>query len=74
MEKLWQEHIAPLISKIGEFFSDLAENIGYFWDNTLKPFIQWFSENILPVITPILADVLRLFISIFVNTIGISKT
>lgn len=65
MELLWQEHIAPLIEKIGEFFSDLAENIGYFWDNTLKPLIQWFSENILPVITPILKNVLRLFISIF---------
>lgn len=65
MEKLWQEHIAPLFSKVGEFFSDLGENIGYFWDNTLKPFIQWFSDNILPVITPILKNVLSLFISIF---------
>lgn len=65
MEALWQEHIAPLIEKIGEFFTDLAENIGYFWDNTLKPLIQWFSENVMPVIAPILKDVLRLVISVF---------
>lgn len=65
MEQLWQEHIAPLLSKIGEFFTEVADNIGLLWDETLKPFIQWFSDNVMPVISPILEALGKTFIDVF---------
>lgn len=65
MEKMWQEHIAPLLTKLGEFFSELGANITKLWEETLKPFIQWFSENIMPVISPILEAVGKIFINLF---------
>ena len=65
MENLWKEHLAPLVSKFGEFFSNLGENITYVWEEVLKPWMQWFSDNIGPVITPILENVGRNFINFF---------
>ena len=64
MEQLWQEHVAPLLTEIGNFFSLVAENIGVLWNETLKPFIQWFSDNIMPVISPILESMGKLFIDV----------
>lgn len=65
MENLWKEHLSPLVSKFGEFFSNLGENITYVWEEVLKPWMQWFSDNIGPVITPILENVGRNFINFF---------
>lgn len=64
LEQLWQEHVAPLLTEIGNFFSLVAENIGVLWNETLKPFIQWFSDNIMPVISPILESMGKLFIDV----------
>ncbi len=57
LEAFYQEHLAPLISSMGEFFSSLGENLSVLWNDFLKPFIQWLRENILPVITPILESI-----------------
>ena len=65
MEALWQEHIAPLLSKFGEFFGGLGENITALWEGVFKPLIQWFSDNVLPVISHILEEAGRRFINVF---------
>lgn len=65
MEALWQEHIAPLLSKVGEFFGKLGENIKILWDEVFKPLIEWFSDNIMPVISPILEVLGKIFIGVF---------
>lgn len=65
MEALWKEHIAPLLSKFGEFFGKLGENVSELWEEVFKPFIEWFSDNIMPVISPILEAVGKIFINLF---------
>lgn len=65
LEALWQEHIAPLLSQLGEFFGKLGGDINELWNKTFKPLIQWFAENILPVISPILLSVGKIFINLF---------
>ena len=65
MEALWQDHIAPLLSKFGDFFGELGGNVSELWNKTFKPFIQWLTKNILPVISPILQSVGKVFINVF---------
>ena len=50
MTDVYNNHIAPLMVKIGELFSVLGDAIMQIWETVLKPFIQWFIENILPII------------------------
>lgn len=54
MEAFYQEHMAPLLSKVGEFFALLGDNLNAFWEESLKPAIEWFKENVMPVIAPVL--------------------
>lgn len=54
LTELLQEHLVPLFSQVGEFFLVLGEVVTLFWEEILKPFIQWMIDNILPVIKPIL--------------------
>ncbi len=64
MEALWQEKISPLLSKLGEFFTSLGENISALWEEFLKPLIQWIADNILPVVVPILEAVGKNFTNV----------
>lgn len=64
-DEVWTEHIAPLLDNLAEFFGEVAENVGYLWNETLKPFVEWIIDNILPVITPIIESVRNVFIRIF---------
>lgn len=50
MTDVYNNHIASLMVKIGELFSVLGDAIMQIWETVLKPFIQWFIENILPII------------------------
>lgn len=54
-----QQHLTPLISQIGEFFGSVGEALLLFWDNVLKPVINWIIENILPVIIPIVDTIVN---------------
>lgn len=54
-----QQHLTPLISQIGEFFGSVGEALLLFWDNVLKPVINWIIENILPVIVPIIDTIVN---------------
>lgn len=54
LTELLQEHLVPLFSQVGEFFTLLGEVVTLFWEEILKPFIQWMIDNILPIIEPIL--------------------
>lgn len=54
-----KEHLTPLISRIGKFLDSLGESLLLFWDNVLKPIIDWIIENILPVIVPIIDTIVN---------------
>ena len=54
LTELLQEHLVPLFSQVGEFFTVLGEVVTLFWEEILQPFIQWMIDNILPIIEPIL--------------------
>lgn len=63
--EIWDEHIDPLWQNLAEFFAEVMENIGYLWDKTLKPFVEWIIDNVLPVITPIIKSVGNIFMRVF---------
>ncbi|MBO5853111.1 MAG: hypothetical protein J6Q61_00060 [Bacteroidales bacterium] len=65
IEALYKEHIAPLLSNLGEFFGEVGENLSALWNDLFKPFIQWFINNIMPVISPILEAAGKTFMRIF---------
>lgn len=65
MEALYKEHIAPLLTNLGEFFSEVGDNLSALWNELFKPFIDWFIENIMPVISPIIEAVGKTFIDVF---------
>lgn len=56
LTELLQEHLVPLFSQVGEFFTLLGEVVTLFWEEILQPFIQWMIDNILPVVEPILKN------------------
>lgn len=65
-DTLCDEHLTPLINTALELIGQIADTLRAFWENILKPFIQWFVENILPVIAPII----KLLSSQFFKTVG----
>lgn len=56
---LLSEHMAPFFSQLGELFGVLGETIGAFWNEILKPLLEWIIQNILPVIVPIVDGVVK---------------
>ena len=54
-----KEHLAPLISQLGEFFDALGNSLKLLWNNILKPVINWLIKNIAPVIVPIINTVVN---------------
>lgn len=54
MTELVRDHLAPMLSELGEFFRAVGEALMVIWEEQFKPFIQWIIDNILPVILPII--------------------
>lgn len=54
-----------LIVKFGEFAGKVAECITAIWQNVLQPFIQWFMDNIVPVIQPAITAVVDVFFTLW---------
>lgn len=69
MTTLYEQHIAPLMEKVGELFSVLGDAILTIWETVLKPFIQWFIENILPIIKDDLIAASEIFFE-FLGTVA----
>lgn len=53
-EELWDSHILPFLNKFSEFIADVAENIGYLWDEFISPLFNWILDNIMPKLIPII--------------------
>lgn len=53
-----------LIEKFGEFAGKVAECMTVIWQNFLQPFIEWFIENIAPVIQTELTNVVNVFFTL----------
>lgn len=64
--EMWDEHIDPLFKNLASFFGDTAKNVDQLWKETLKPFIDWFTEKILPAVTPVIEG----FGEAFINKLG----
>lgn len=54
---LWNEHIQPLIDGAIELVGKIADFLTKFWEETLKPLIDWIITNILPIILPIIDSI-----------------
>ena len=59
MTELVRDHLAPMLSQLGEFFRAVGEALMAIWEETFKPFIQWIIDNILPVILPIINGIVN---------------
>ena len=59
------EHLQPAIDKAIEFIGKAADAVKAIWENVLQPFLNWFIENIAPVIATALETVGRLFMTVF---------
>lgn len=59
MTELVRDHLAPMLSQLGEFFRAVGESLMAIWEETFKPFIQWIIDNILPVILPIINGIVN---------------
>ena len=51
--QIMEEHIQPMIDLFIELLGSVIDALHEFWNNVLVPLINWFIENILPVIIPI---------------------
>lgn len=54
MTELVRDHLAPMLSELGEFFRAVGEALMVIWEEQFKPFIQWIIDNVLPTILPII--------------------
>ena len=59
------EHLQPAIDKAIEFIGKAADAVKAIWENVLQPFLNWFIENIAPVIATALETVGGLFMTVF---------
>lgn len=59
MTELVRDHLAPMLSELGEFFRAVGEALMVIWEEQFKPFIQWIIDNILPVILPIINGIVN---------------
>lgn len=59
------EHLQPAIDKAIEFIGKAADAVKAIWENVLQPFLNWFLENIAPVIGTALSAVGDLFGTLF---------
>lgn len=58
---LWNEHLEPFVSKIGELIGSIIDGVKVLWEQWLKPASDWFTENIVPVIVPIMESLQKTF-------------
>lgn len=57
IKELWDNNLKPLWDNITLFIGWLVDNTSRYYNNTLKPLIDWIAQNILPVIVPILTTI-----------------
>lgn len=58
------EYLQPLIDKVIELIGKAASAIKDIWEQTLVPFINWFIENIAPVIAEHIENVSNVFFTL----------
>lgn len=66
IEDTYQSHLKPFVDKVLVIIGQLIDRLNILWTKYLQPLIKWVTENILPVIGPILSVLLDL-VSIAVN-------
>lgn len=66
--EMWENHVQPMINKAIELFGIIAENVGYLWEETIKPFIAWVISNVVPKLVPIF----ELIGTAIINAFGIA--
>lgn len=50
IDELWKEHIQPVINNFLEMLGLITEMWTMTWENTLKPFISWLIEVLVPTV------------------------
>lgn len=65
-DELWKEHIQPVINNFLEMLGLIVEMWTMMWENTLKPFISWLIE----VLVPTVADCIDTVFNVVSNSIA----
>lgn len=63
-DALWKEHIQPLLNNFIELLGSVADLLKAFWENILKPIIDWIIENVLPVLLPIFDTIYNIAVDV----------
>ena len=63
-DTLWKEHIQPLLNNFIELLGSVADLLKAFWENILKPIIDWIIENVLPVLLPIFDTIYNIAVDV----------
>lgn len=56
---LMSEHIQPMLNKACELLGSVADALKVLWENVLVPVIDWVINNVLPVVLPILENIIN---------------
>lgn len=56
-QSLWNDHLKPLWDNLVDLIGSVIDWCKVFWEQTLKPLIDWIIQNIIPIIVPIINDI-----------------
>lgn len=59
LTELWNNHLKPLWDEILAFITSVWNSLKAFWDNILKPIVDWVIENLGPVFVPLMNGVVN---------------
>ena len=62
---VWNAHIQPAIDGFLDLIGKLGDSIKKIWEETLKPFIDWMVQTILPILAPIIEAIDAFFLDAF---------
>ena len=57
IKELWDNNLKPLWDNISEMIGAMIDRIKAIWEQSVKPFVDWCVQNILPLLVPILRTV-----------------
>jgi len=59
------QHLQPMLDKALEVIGKIADAIGAIWNNVLVPFINWFIQNVAPIIAVHLQNIGNFFLTVW---------
>lgn len=64
-DELWTQHIQPMVNSFLEFIGKLVNGISELWNQWLVPLIDWITQNVVPIIGPIIKEIGNTIMNVF---------